>query len=67
MAGDDPYTIGEGKAAGETPKALRFEPEEGEPFWVPKSVIHDDSEVWEGDQKGTLVVKLWWAEANGHA
>lgn len=33
-------------------------------LWVPKSVIHDDSEVF--DQKhpgpGQLVIKGWWAD-----
>lgn len=30
--------------------------------WIPKSVLHDDSEVFEKDGEGTLVVKSWWAE-----
>lgn len=34
-------------------------------LWVPKSVIHDDSEVFMKDDVGTLVVKTWWAEKVG--
>lgn len=33
--------------------------------WVPKSMIHDDSEVFDGFENagpGKLVVSLWWAE-----
>ena len=37
------------------------------PFWVPKSVLHDDTEVREKDDEGDLVVKLWWVERNNHA
>lgn len=41
---------------------------DGEEHWVPKSMIHDDSEVFEdtdGANEGTLVVKYWWAEQAG--
>jgi hypothetical protein len=38
-------------------------------FWVPKSVITDDSDVWElsedGAGPGDLVVEDWWAEKEG--
>jgi len=34
--------------------------------WIPKSVLHDDSEVYDAGKNstGTLVVKDWWAEKN---
>ncbi len=35
---------------------------DGEEHWVPKSVIHDDSEVAGKDDTGTLVVATWFAE-----
>lgn len=40
---------------------------EGEEKWVPKSCIHDDSEVFDGEDNstGTLIVKRWWAEKEG--
>jgi hypothetical protein len=31
-------------------------------LWIPKSVIHDDSEVYEDGHEGTLIVQTWWAE-----
>ncbi len=34
-------------------------------MWVPKSVIHDDSEVYKAGTDGQLIVKLWWAEKEG--
>jgi len=48
----------------ETEKALLVEIE-GEEVWVPKSVVHDDSEVYAEDDQGTLVVKRWWAREKG--
>jgi hypothetical protein len=40
---------------------------DGDEVWVPKSVIHDDSEVYQGGDTGTLMVKSWWAAKNGLA
>lgn len=51
-------------AKRETEKALLCEIE-GEDHWVPKSQIHDDSEVFEEGHKGTLVVTAWYARKNG--
>ena len=34
-------------------------------FWVPQSVVHDDSEVYRLEDEGTLVVLRWWAVENG--
>lgn len=33
--------------------------------WVPQSVIHDDSEVFEAGQSGKLVIFSWWAVREG--
>lgn len=35
--------------------------------WIPKSVVHEDSEVWagEGGEEGELLVEEWWAEKEG--
>ena len=50
----------------ETGKAVLVESQNlDEPLWVPMSVIHDDSEVYEEGDKGTLTVKGWWAEKEG--
>lgn len=40
---------------------------DGERKWIPKSVIHDDSEVYRNDDFGTLVLKEWFAEKEGLA
>ena len=34
-------------------------------LWVPQSQIHDDSEVWQEGDSGTLVVTRWIAEQKG--
>lgn len=59
-------------------KALRVERSNGECVWIPRSVVHDDSEVFApscrgsvieepfmGEPPATLVVYLWWAEKQG--
>lgn len=33
-------------------------------FWCPKSVVHEDSEVWKDQTDGTLIIKRWLAEKN---
>lgn len=38
---------------------------DGKDLWIPKSQIDDDSEVWENNQDGTLVVSQWIAEQKG--
>lgn len=54
---------------GGTDLALNvYIPEADTIVWVPKSQIHEDSELWRIDQKGesgTLTVSLWWAEKEG--
>ena len=35
---------------------------DGEEKWIPKSVIGDDSEVFEEGDEGTLVIHEWFAE-----
>jgi Ser-tRNA(Ala) deacylase AlaX len=37
----------------------------GKALWIPKSVLHDDSEVWKAGDEGVLVVNEWWAEREG--
>lgn len=68
--------MGEAKAADfpdaeadkETDKAIHVlkDTKRGYPGgWIPKSVIHDDSEVFEAGHSGKLVLHHWWAEKNG--
>lgn len=63
---DDTYVMGEGKCTQDTEKALLIVIDDKK-LWIPKSVVHDDSEVYRTGQEGKVVVKLWWAEKNGHA
>jgi hypothetical protein len=64
-SGDEPVVVGDAEPIREKEKALLLNIE-GVERWVPKSVIHDDSEVWEMGQKtGSLVVKRWFAAKNG--
>lgn len=63
--GSDPVSLGEGKAIRETDKAILVALESGEQKWLPKSQIHDDSEVWSEEQSGDVVVKRWFAEKEG--
>lgn len=58
-----PYKLGQGKAIRETPAAILFDLERSGERWVPKSQIHDDSEVWKlGQSPGAVVVNRWFAE-----
>lgn len=49
----------------ETDKALLVDVGEPDGVWVPKSQIHDDSEVYENGGTGKLVVSKWIAEQKG--
>ena len=62
---DDIETIEGVTATYETPKALRVRLSGGAEIWAPKSVIHDDSEVYKMGTDGTLVVQRWFAEKEG--
>lgn len=61
---DKPFLVGDAKATRETDKAVLFIIE-GQEEWIPKSQIHDDSEVWQGGCEGALIVTEWFAEQRG--
>lgn len=66
--GDLPYHV-DGvawpKLEARSGKAILFDID-GVEVWVPKSAIHDNSELWEvGQPPGQLVVKQWFAEKRG--
>lgn len=64
----DGVNLGLAQAIAETEKALRVQLEsEDSPRWIPKSQIHDDSEVYDADKNATgdLVVTRWFAEKEG--
>lgn len=67
--GDHAVSVGEARVVHERAKAilveLEDEPGDG-PFWIPKSAVHEDSEVWsEKHGQGGLVVKTWFARKEG--
>jgi len=67
MGNDSAHSLGTVRVKRDTGKALLVDYEDlGFEGWVPHSVIHDDSEVFDADQnsEGDLIVKQWWAEAN---
>ena len=37
----------------------------GDEKWIPQSQVHDNSEIWNKGDEGTLVVTLWWAVKAG--
>lgn len=68
--GNGPFThekkvICVAETAGGAIKVTPVHPHKPIPFTVPKSVIHDDSEVWKKGQEGKLVVQLWFAVKEG--
>ena len=76
--GDAPVELGRAIAEGQTDLALRVRVttpsipslRPNDELWIPKSVVHDDSECFglgKDEREGKIVVKAWWAERNGHA
>jgi hypothetical protein len=60
--GEDGTTVAEdAEAIRETDAALLVRMDDGAERWFPKSVIHDDSTVYEVGHTGELVVKRWFA------
>ena len=66
MASEDQADFHDVKVKRDTGKALLVLIE-GEEKWIPQSVIHADSEVYDDNEhsEGTLIVKRWWAEKEG--
>lgn len=64
------FTIYEAEVVEETDRSVKINsPDFDEEFWVPKSAIHDDSEVFDGSLDGSgpgnLIVTYKWAERKG--
>lgn len=65
---DEPESLGQGTVIIDSGKALKVRLEDDRELWIPKSTIHDDSEVFEGaGQSGVVIVKVWWAADKGLA
>jgi hypothetical protein len=61
----DGISIGKGRATAQTKDAIRVSLQSGIELWIPQSVIHDDSEVFERGGTGNVVVAEWWADVKG--
>lgn len=66
--GSEPESIGHVKIVGSTDKALKVRRGTGmeaKVAWIPRSVVHDDSDVHEEGDEGEMLVKAWFAEKEG--
>jgi hypothetical protein len=61
---DDPVDLGRAVCVEERKLAVRVVLA-GVHYWLPKSILHDDSEVYKMGDSGKLIVKQWWAEKEG--
>jgi hypothetical protein len=66
---DETFTIDDCYCEAETGIALLVDGASDEfamgSVWIPKSQVHDDSEVYMKDTEGLLVVSRWFAEKKG--
>lgn len=69
---DEGFHVGNAKCIGVTAAAIKCVMLEetnfmkfGKIFWVPQSVVHDASEVFEKGHEGDLVVAEWFAKKEG--
>ena len=51
------------RCVGETERAIKVAV--GDDVWIPKSALHDDSEVYQMNDFGRLVVLPWFAKTMG--
>lgn len=59
-------SLGRGKCSGRSRTGIALSITiNGATRWVPFSVIHDDSEVFEPGHEGNVVVHEWWADKQG--
>ena len=54
----DTFTLEDIEVIKETAKALLVDFED-ESYWIPKSQVDDDSEVWKMGQKGDMIITHW--------
>ena len=61
-----PHTIENASVVKDTGKAILVDaPDFGVAEWIPQSVIHEDSEVYEAGTDGDLIVTDWFARKKG--
>lgn len=60
------YEITGAKAIYATTDAIRVEADDfDEPQWIPRTQIEEDSEVYDLDTEGVLIVSEWFARKRG--
>lgn len=67
MSDPKAISLGYAECIAETEKAIKVQREDGSEFWIPKSVVHDNSEVYADGHDGDLVVAEWFAQKQGLA
>jgi len=67
MESAEPCEIGNGKCTRCTKLAILVVMSNGDEVWMPRSVIHDNSEVYDDGHDGKIIVHEWWAEERGYA
>jgi len=72
MGGSEPHSVGVVLVVHETERAYLVRLiEDGagddvdDEFWVPKSVVCEESDLLEKGDEGELFVREWWANAEG--
>lgn len=71
MPSDEVFRIPDALCTGETGAAIRVEAPffddvtDDSSVWIPKSVVHDDSEVYTDGTDGDLVIHYWFAQKRG--
>lgn len=70
--GSESFTLGVGRVVGSSLKALRVKFDEtsllgAREEWIPRSALHDDSEVFDAfnNARGNVVVEAWLARERG--
>lgn len=63
---DAPRTFLEGVVCdGERPLSVHIIDAEGRQYWIPKSLICEESEVWHDGDKGDIYIPEWFALQEG--
>jgi hypothetical protein len=61
----EPADFDDVKCIAETTDAILVVMDDGKEHWIPKSQVHDDSEVYEKGGEGKLIISQWIAEEKG--
>lgn len=59
------HTIDDVKVIHATSKAILIDSDELSEEWIPNAAVHNDSEVYQKGDEGTLTIHGWFAEKKG--